>query len=215
MPFGPKVVVTGFGPFGGVLLNSSTIAVQTLRNRWRSMEPGLSPTIDLIVLPNIEVSYRNVDVVVSEIWNIIKPDLVIHVGVDATSSTIKLETQSGSGPYVLEDVCGLTCDFEDLRGHICTTLSLSEPCALLQSAGYSCCLSTNPGRFLCSYIYHRSLERDPNRTLFVHVPTISEIFTPDYLGDFLLLLIISLCKQCGLQITQSLEDYFRKQTTRT
>lgn len=60
------------------------------------------------------------------------------------------------------------------------------------------------------FCHFSSLERDPNRTLFVHVPAISDAFTADYLGDFLLLLIIILCKNCDIPISSPLADYLCK-----
>ncbi|VDM16418.1 unnamed protein product [Hydatigera taeniaeformis] len=201
-----KVVVTGFGPFGGISVNSSTTAVLNLQAKWEEIVSHTKFFPELVVLPNVEVSYKAVDKIVSHIWDDLKPDLVVHVGVSAFSSTISLESQSGSGPYMMADdgclPCQLFCDRQ-----ISTKLSLDEPCALLRSRGFKCDISTDPGCFLCSYIYRCSLEKNPYRTLFVHVPTISSAVTADYLGDFLFLLIVILCKSCDVPISSSLVAY--------
>ncbi|CDI98330.1 Peptidase C15 pyroglutamyl peptidase I [Echinococcus multilocularis] len=201
-----KVVVTGFGPFDGISVNSSTTAVLNLQCKWEEIISQAKCSPELVVLPNIEVSYQAADKAVSHIWDELNPNLVIHVGVDPSASKISLENQSGFGPYTMTDDGCLPCQ-PLCHEQICTKLSLDEPCVLLQSRGFKCGISTDPGCFLCGYIYWRSLEKDPNRTLFVHVPTISDVFTADYLGDFLLLLIIILCKNCDIPISSSLADH--------
>ncbi|KAL5109075.1 Pyroglutamyl-peptidase 1 [Taenia crassiceps] len=176
----PKVVVTGFGPFGGISVNSSSTAVLNLQSKWEVIRSHAKSSPELIALPNVEVSYQAADKVVSHIWDDLKPSLVVHVGVDASSSNISLESRSGCGPYIEADDGCLPCQ-PVCHGQICTKLSLDEPCALLRSRGFKCVISADSGCFLCGYIYRRSLEKNPDRTLFVHVPTISDAFTADHL----------------------------------
>ena len=68
-----RIVVTGFGPFGGILVNSSTTAVLNLQNKWQKLQSNTRNATQLIILPNVEVSYRSVDEVVSDMWNNLKP----------------------------------------------------------------------------------------------------------------------------------------------
>ncbi|VDK36352.1 unnamed protein product [Taenia asiatica] len=149
-----RVVVTGFGPFGGVSVNSSTTAVLNLQSKWEEIRSHAEFCPELVVLPNVEVSYQAADKVVSHIWDELKPNLVVHVGVDASSSKISLESQSGSGPYTEADDGCLPCQ-PVCHGQIRTKLSLDGPCAVLRSRGFKCDISTDPGCFLCGYIYRR------------------------------------------------------------
>lgn len=65
------------------------------------------------------------------------------------------------------------------------------------------------------YTFSRSLEHNSGRCLFVHLPDLSEEFTPEYLGEALLLLIVQLCKQCRLTVGVELDDYFLNKTKKS
>lgn len=68
-----RVVLTGFGPFGGTSVNSSTTAVLNLQSKWEAIRPHAEFSPELVVLPNVEVSYQAADKVVSYIWDDLKP----------------------------------------------------------------------------------------------------------------------------------------------
>ncbi|VDO13844.1 unnamed protein product [Rodentolepis nana] len=201
-----KVIVTGFGPFSGIVRNSSTIAALNLKNKWSNILSDSQASTELIVIPNIEVSYESADRVTANIWDEIKPDLVIHVGVNAGAEQIQIETQSKSGPYIKGDQ---DCHQQDelCINCICSDLNLKEACKELQNLGFDCALSNDPGFYICGYIYYRSLERNPSRSVFIHVPLISESFSADYLGNFLLSLISILCRQCNIPNSPALNSF--------
>lgn len=67
----PKIVVTGFGPFGEISENSSSIAIRVLDTKWR--EISRNPENCLTILADVEVSYRRVDDLTEEIWQNMKP----------------------------------------------------------------------------------------------------------------------------------------------
>ncbi len=66
-----RVIVTGFGPFHDIAENSSTIAVNSLQDIWKKIDPDT--VSNLTVVPNIEVSYNTVDKLASEIWETLAP----------------------------------------------------------------------------------------------------------------------------------------------
>ncbi|VDL18830.1 unnamed protein product [Hymenolepis diminuta] len=201
-----RVIVTGFGPFNGIVENSSTVAALNLKNKWSNIPSCSQNSTELIVIPNVEVSYESADKVTTIIWNEIKPDLVIHVGVSAGAQKIEIETQSKSGPYVRGGRDGHQHP-ESCINCICSDLNLEAACKELQILGFNCCLSNDPGSYICGYIYYRSLERNSCRSVFIHVPLISEEFSADYLGDFLLSLLSILCKQCNIPTSPALQGY--------
>lgn len=75
-----RVVVTGFGPFADIIENSSTIGALNLKYKWEDIRSNIPNPTELIVVPNVEVSYASAKKVVCKIWNEIKPvcDGIIH-----------------------------------------------------------------------------------------------------------------------------------------
>nr|CDS27163.1 Peptidase C15 pyroglutamyl peptidase I [Hymenolepis microstoma] len=203
---GSKVVVTGFGPFGGISENSSTIAALNLKNKWANILSDSKASTELIVIPDVEVSYVTAAEVAATIWDEIKPDLVIHAGLHYNAEKVYIETQSTSGPYLGFDPDDCQPS-ESCPNCICSDLNLKEACKELQNLGFECDLSNDPGAFVCGYTYYRSLERNPCRSVFIHVPPISESFSADYLGNFLLSLISILCRQCNIPTSPALHSY--------
>lgn len=49
--------------------------------------------------------------------------------------------------------------------------------------------STDVGSFLCCYIYLKSLQRNDERTLFVHVPNESDVYSADAVSQDILRII--------------------------
>ncbi|KAM7535140.1 hypothetical protein Aperf_G00000091958 [Anoplocephala perfoliata] len=207
-----RVVVTGFGPFADIVENSSTVAALNLKYKWENVQADIPNPTELIVVPNVEVSYVSANKVVCEIWNEIKPDLVVHVGVASGSTEIAIETQATYSFYIDDEEC--LCQ-EPSGKSICTNLKLEEVCSQMQALGFTCRLSNYPGSYVCAYTYYCSLEMNPCRSVFIHVPMLSDKFTADYLGDFLLSLIVILCKQCDIPVSAALESYFRSIATTT
>lgn len=68
-----RVIVTGFGPFNGIVENSSTVAALNLKNKWSNIFSDSQNSTELIVIPNVEVSYESADKVTTIIWDEMKP----------------------------------------------------------------------------------------------------------------------------------------------
>jgi pyroglutamyl-peptidase len=146
----------------------------------------------------VEVKYHEVDQKVEEIWKK-NPHLVIHVGVHGHASKIKLEKCATNGFF--------SCDY--------SSKTLCEPIVCLENSGKCQVLETridadriakvlndnhrdmfetscDVGQYLCGYIYMRSLDKDPTRTLFVHVPCIDKPFSSKETSDA----IFKILEQC-------------------
>ncbi|VDM00785.1 unnamed protein product [Schistocephalus solidus] len=203
-----RLVVTGFGPFGSIETNSSTLAVQSLKKLWDSLLCSSKDIPELIIFPNLEVSYCAVQNLMPIIWEGEPPDLVIHCGVSSGSSSIALETGAFDGPFCHADVLGQVCSDSSCGTFTPTALPLADACTMLNAAGHKCVLSVDPGTYLCDYIYHMSLQRGPDRTVFVHVPDVSNDLEADDLGEALLLFIIVLSRLMKLKIPAALSDFF-------
>ncbi|KAJ7385412.1 Pyroglutamyl-peptidase 1 [Desmophyllum pertusum] len=88
----PKVLVTGFGPFGLHQINTSWVAVEELPNT------ELADEVDLVI-KEIPVEYTAVDKEVPALWNEVKPKLCVHVGVHGLADSIQLE-MCGHKPWL-------------------------------------------------------------------------------------------------------------------
>ncbi|XP_070509929.1 pyroglutamyl-peptidase 1 [Chironomus tepperi] len=173
------IVVTGYGVFKGhEEKNASWEAVQLLPNKLQIEDQNFK--IEKIQLA---VEYDDVDKKVNEIWSK-NPELVIHVGVHGSACKIHLEKCARNG-FVSKDFCCKTlCDpviclensgkCQKLETKIdvdkITKFLNEEHCNMFTA-------SCDVGQYLCGYVYLKSLDKDPSRTLFVHVPCIDKPFS--------------------------------------
>ncbi|XP_043346064.1 pyroglutamyl-peptidase 1-like protein isoform X3 [Cervus canadensis] len=95
------VVVTGFGPFRQHLVNSSWEAVKELSK----LGLGSDMQIELQIL-QLPVDYREVKQRVARIWEDLRPQFVVHVGVDPAAKAIFLEQCSKNRGYRDADIRG-------------------------------------------------------------------------------------------------------------
>ena len=105
----------------------------------------------------------------------------LHFGVHAGSSCFALEsTAYNCADFRIADQRGwaprneaihATCDAKDLR----TDLDLTGVSSALASAGWKVCVSTDPGRFVCNWIFFNSLHavqgQCSEHSVFIHVPS--------------------------------------------
>ncbi|XP_050075569.1 pyroglutamyl-peptidase 1 [Anopheles maculipalpis] len=180
------IVVTGFGPFvGHEERNASWEAVNLLPDVF----PFRKETYELRK-HKVPVTYAEVDRIVPLIWNQ-QPDLVVHVGVHGQIHTINLEHCSYTSGYCKPDFakCYLPCDKITLSGKH----AAAEGCTMLKTnlnidriakelnleTNVQCCCSTEVGNYLCGYIYLKSLDVNPDRALFIHVPKVNEPYSSE------------------------------------
>lgn len=190
------LIITGFGPFAGVDRNPTQEIVEELRDSFLSVGTSEHGVTIPVVYHVLEVSVEGCESALSSIASEY-PDAEItflHLGVDARAEHIKFE-QVGYN--------NMTFRVPDAREHQPQNKAIHP--AFSFDLGLQCCWdvpklihelplvgtvdrdslrtklqpSTNPGRFLCNYIYFRSLlfrnSTANSRSLFVHVPPFSEI----------------------------------------
>ncbi|KAI1721882.1 pyroglutamyl peptidase domain-containing protein [Ditylenchus destructor] len=184
------IVVTGYGSFGSFHTNPAQVTVEMLAERLNSSSTSplakeLSAHKMKATTKIVSVDYADAAAISKEVCEIMQAEFVIHVGVHPAIRCINLETTSFRNGYVAMDVrgnvpignCCILCpdscsapppskilktclDCEKLKDHIMRD----------ESAGLSINISTDPGRFLCAYIYYCSLYLNAGRSLFVHIP---------------------------------------------
>ncbi|XP_044244313.2 pyroglutamyl-peptidase 1-like protein isoform X2 [Ursus arctos] len=101
------VVVTGFGPFRQHLVNSSWEAVKELSKL--GLNSDVKVELRILQLP---VDYREVKQRVTRIWEDLRPQLAVHIGMDASAKAIVLEQCAKNRGYRDADIRG----FRPARG---------------------------------------------------------------------------------------------------
>jgi len=191
-----KVCLTGFGPFGQVRENPTSVVCAVLREY---VEHGKKPegvdgelldefsraNVGLIGLDALEVSAVAATEASRDILDSLRATdrgavaaAVIHLGVAADSRKIRLECRGVNvADFRLPDVRGCRASGEPVVDGavpmLYTSLRLPEIMGELRDCGVDCEISTDAGRYLCNYIYFSSLHGarpDGIPVLFVHVP---------------------------------------------
>lgn len=185
--------VSGFGPFRTITENPSWLVAKALPE---ALQLETEPNGELlrIVKPSepFPVDYRFVEmfykVFLKDTNGTRNPSLIIHLGVDAGSSSVKFEQfcynyTSGADVNGYEPADKKVIAAEEYNFPRRTTLDLEQlrqqVCANALSTGKmpNVTVSNDPGRYLCNYIYYHALYwkfRRPANTkvLFIHVPAL-------------------------------------------
>ncbi|XP_063713384.1 pyroglutamyl-peptidase 1-like [Symsagittifera roscoffensis] len=190
-----SILVTGFGPFGDMKENPSWVAVRQLS--------GASINGFKIDTHMFQVSYDEVDSFVDSISHNDDYEFFLHVGVSSEASNVVLEQIACCGGYKKPDVFNKLPQTESFRSEsspapvenlsMCTAFDLEMCKAQLHAIGVPASTSSEAGRYLCEYLYYRSMCRNGGKVLFVHVP-MSDV-TPTEETTKILKEIIKICLQ--------------------
>uniref|UniRef100_A0A2A4JU51 Pyroglutamyl-peptidase I n=1 Tax=Heliothis virescens TaxID=7102 RepID=A0A2A4JU51_HELVI len=174
-----KVLVTGFGPFQPYKENASWEGVKRI-NRF-----NLGADISLCT-SEVAVRYKEVDRLIPELYQQFQPHFAIHVGVsDAPPACFYLEYKAnkpGKIEYIHDEANEIPSpdmSYKDLPDDVMTILDLDSICKGFNQHFCGTHLEAVPsndaGRYLCEYIYYKSLCLGP--ALFVHVPSTKYSYT--------------------------------------
>jgi pyroglutamyl-peptidase len=165
-------ILTGFGPFGDVVENPSS-------ENLKFLVPIFPNNIRKIQL-NVPVSVSGADECLEELLASLVDEecTVVHFGVSERSDCILIE-QFGYNE--------MTFRFPDADGNVFdnAVIDINGAEKLETVLNLSCIshprvkVSTDPGRYICNYIYYRSLQRIGPRCLFIHVPPYSKMSRED------------------------------------
>jgi pyroglutamyl-peptidase len=142
------------------------------------------------------VKYDAVDEMVQKIWDE-SSNLVLHVGVHGMTNKIHIEKCATNGfckeDYAQKTLCDpLVClensgQCERLEtkfdvDHMVKFLNENHKSGMF----YASC---DVGSYLCGYVYLKSLDKNPSKTLFVHVPPIDKPFSSEETSHAILKII--------------------------
>jgi pyroglutamyl-peptidase len=166
----PRVLLTGFGPFPGVPENPSGWLAETLAAGAHAPDWDLHAT----VLPT---EWEAVAALTPRLHAELQPHVMIHFGVSTRSKSLQIERAAHNEAEPRADACGATPLCSTIAGdgaaRLETRLPVTALAAHLRAQGHAARASQSCGRYLCNYLYYRSLhwaEREGGNALFVHVP---------------------------------------------
>jgi pyroglutamyl-peptidase len=165
----PRVLLTGFGPFPGVPENPSGWLAEALADR-------AAPAFDVHghVLPT---EWDAVAALAPRLHTALQPHVTIHFGVSASAKGLRIERMAHNRAASRPDACGAKpatkAIVSDGAAILETALPVTALAAHLRARGHTAHASRSCGRYLCNFLYYRSLERTQwhgGDALFVHVP---------------------------------------------
>jgi len=166
----PRVLLTGFGPFPGVADNPSGWLAETLAGLTR----GQDWDVQSAVLPT---EWEAVTALTPRLHADLQPVVMIHFGVSARSKGLQIERWAHNRAEARADASGAKpaspLITNDGAARLETRLPVSALAAHLRAQGHAARASHSCGRYLCNYLYYRSLDwtrRQGGDALFVHVP---------------------------------------------
>ena len=165
-----RVLLTGFGPFPGVAENPSgwlaeTLAAQGSADGWE-LKGRVLPT-----------EWEAVAALAPHLHKSLQPHVMIHFGVCTRTKSLRIERSAHNRAAARVDAAGrlpiLPAISPDGAMQLDTRLPVMALAAHLRAAGHAASASASCGRYLCNFLYYRSLEwasREGRDALFVHVP---------------------------------------------
>lgn len=191
----PKLIITGFSIFAGVERNPTEDIVNSLRN-WCSTLNGYELEFKILVCSVDSVkSFISEERTTRDTADGCCDDILIHFGVDYSRQSINLESLAynnmtfrvpDQSNYKPDMVC--INDNQNFDESLSSDLDVIGLCQQLVADNWNVKVSSDPGRFLCNYVYYTSLclhkekvrtEGNICRSLFIHMPAVTVITLED------------------------------------
>lgn len=170
----PRVLLTGFGPFPGAAVNPSAWLAETLATQTPSAE--LNCELHARVLPT---EWESVATLTPHLYETLQPHVMIHFGLSERAKSFRIERSAHNRAAPRADASGALPGSRVILpqgpDRLDTTLPASTLAVHLKARGLAAVTSRSAGRYLCNFLYYRSLEwaarqQSPSLVLFVHIP---------------------------------------------
>ena len=174
-----QIVITGFGKFPGVEKNPTETLVELIQKKIGR---------DDVHFDVLEVSAQGTSAQLEALQEKYsgKDTIWIHLGVNMGIKIFNLEQRAyNCADFRCPDVRGVQLRNQRIveiydKSFMETSFSLEDICGKLLSLGHSVSVSQDAGRYLCNYVYLKSLyhcatKKDHKNVLFLHVPSFKSI----------------------------------------
>jgi pyroglutamyl-peptidase len=170
------VLITGFGRFPGAPSNPSGPLARAVARRRRPAFADVTRVLHIF-----ETSYAAVDRDLPRLLARHKPDIVLMFGLAARTPFVRIETRARNTRSILfPDVTGFRPQARAIVP--CAAARHGQaPFVRLRTAAHATRvptrLSGDAGRYLCNYVYWRTLEASRSGTLaqFIHIPPVARV----------------------------------------
>lgn len=176
-----NILVTGFGPFPGVTENISESFIHKLATEYQSASPTMRHLQKhMLTTHTFRCEWEDIKQQANQLYHQISPHLIIHFGVNAKIKHLAIERYAYNTTNRSPDVSGHSETGRKIyRKTPIKELTPFPTQALwqkLQAENIPSALSTDPGRYLCNFLYYQSLQYASSANphclaLFVHIPT--------------------------------------------
>uniref|UniRef100_A0A915IDQ2 Pyroglutamyl-peptidase I n=1 Tax=Romanomermis culicivorax TaxID=13658 RepID=A0A915IDQ2_ROMCU len=174
-----RILVTSFGPFSQYEVNPSTSVLRKAEEILNSLNERTLNVNDVKFIFDFPVCYAQVDKYLPEIVEKYNPRILIHLGVGGQNDVLYFEKGAFCRGYVKTDILG-NVPLNNYSADQCPKNVILRPDAELMSV-LNCIIakenlpvkfdfSDSAGRYLCEYIYHKSLSLSNGRSIFIHIP---------------------------------------------
>jgi pyroglutamyl-peptidase len=170
-----RVLLTGFGPFPGVLKNPSAWLVERLAEQ---SPPEFDCELHVRVLPTEWQATQ----LMRRLYESVQPHVMIHFGLSARAKIFRIERSAHNRAAPRADAVGALPLSPVIHpqgpDRFDTQLPIGALAAHLRSRGVPAVASPSAGSYLCNFLYYHSLgwaraRANDCRVLFVHIPPMS------------------------------------------
>ena len=208
-------VISGFGPFAGVPNNPTSSLITLLQNnKAQLLDDGIHIRETHILDTSASCARTELEGIYSRLCRdslkndnrddkndaCSKKDVVVcvHLGVNYRGTQMQLEQCAyNDATFRVPDNNGyqpqqisILGDSSSFGSCLRTTLELDEICSELRQQGQSyCCVSQDPGRFVCNYTYCLSL--DHSQSMNDDIKTNKQLHTQQFVGSHSLFLHVT------------------------
>ncbi|XP_056138462.1 pyroglutamyl-peptidase 1 [Lampris incognitus] len=186
------VVITGFGPFRQHFVNLSWTAAQSLQVAGL----GRGESVHIKELP---VSYLKTQQIIADLWQTLRPKLIVHLGIARGSKAVVLEQTGKNGGYADKDVSGVCpesrCCVQGGPEKLDSLINMRSLSKQFKHMGTDVVYSRDAGGYVCDFAYYCSLYHGERRAALVHLPASGSRASTDRLVPLLQALIRTMLQQ--------------------
>jgi pyroglutamyl-peptidase len=176
-----RVLVTGFGPFGGHTTNPSTAVAHAL--------DGLEcDGVTFVARAPLPVRFAEAAEAALDAARALRVDAIVALGLAAGTPHVRIERRAKNRATAHEpDAAGRVCAAEEAEPggaeSLATPLDADAFVQHLESDGFACAPSDDAGGYVCNDLYYRLLSaaargEGPAHVLFVHIPSDADRLAP-------------------------------------